>query len=104
MALLLLDPKGGGATTARVFLRKFTVSLPPNSLQFFPVKIPFFSDILTGKASLGETFQDFYQTFKSKGVKFGGVYWAFNPVLVPIDLKLIKDIMVKDFASFTDRG
>lgn len=61
-------------------------------------------DVLTGKASLGETFKDFYNIFKSKGVKFGGVYWAFNPVLVLLDLKLIKQIMVKDFAYFTDRG
>lgn len=51
--------------------------------------------IITGK---------FYNEFKRRGVKFGGAYLLTNPVLVPVDLELIKCIMTKDSQYFINRG
>ncbi|XP_050305405.1 probable cytochrome P450 6a13 [Anthonomus grandis grandis] len=57
--------------------------------------------MLTGDLSIGETFLDFYKKFRSKGLKYGGVYVSYRCDLVPVDPALIKDIMVKNFDHFT---
>ncbi|CAG9764032.1 unnamed protein product [Ceutorhynchus assimilis] len=61
-------------------------------------------DMLTGKVSTGGAYRNIYSTFKSKNLKYGGIYLAFNPVFIPLDLQLIKDIMLKSFIHFQDRG
>ncbi|KAG5873358.1 hypothetical protein JTB14_000486 [Gonioctena quinquepunctata] len=47
---------------------------------------------------------DFYTEFKKRGWKFGGIYITTRPVLIVADPEYIKDIMVKDFHHFIDRG
>nr|WDY85976.1 cytochrome P450 6DF3 [Pagiophloeus tsushimanus] len=67
----------------------------------------FYGDLrqmLTGKISVGEAFNDIYFKFKKKNLRYGGIYWTFKPVFMPIDIRLIKDIMQNSFAHFTDRG
>ena len=44
-----------------------------------------------------------YAKFKNK-TKALGVYYFHEPVLIPYDLDLIQNILVKDFNNFTDRG
>lgn len=48
-------------------------------------------------------FQYFYENFKDKH-KFCGFYLLQSPRLLIIDLDLIKNIFIKDFNYFTDRG
>ncbi|XP_030768433.1 cytochrome P450 6k1-like [Sitophilus oryzae] len=51
--------------------------------------------------SLAETYYDFYQQFRMKDEKFGGVYTMLNPVFVPVDPDLVKQIILRDFDHFT---
>nr|UUB32640.1 cytochrome P450 CYP6DF1 [Dendroctonus rhizophagus] len=67
----------------------------------------FYGDLrgmLNGQVPIGSAFVNFYNTFKQKNLPFGGVYWAFTPMFVPVDVQLIKTMLVKDFAHFQDRG
>ncbi|GLH05688.1 Cytochrome P450 6a2 [Gryllus bimaculatus] len=49
-----------------------------------------------------ELFHDFY--WRLDGLPFGGVYQITRPALFIRDPELIKQILVKDFACFQDRG
>lgn len=59
---------------------------------------------LVAGQSIGIISKEFYDEFKQRGVKFGGIYALFNPILVVIDLDLTKNIMTKDFQYFVNRG
>nr|UUB32690.1 cytochrome P450 CYP6DE3 [Dendroctonus valens] len=56
----------------------------------------------------GQALKDFhleiYQKFKSTGAKCVGMYNAHIPELVPLDITLLKDIIVKDYSSFASHG
>jgi cytochrome P450 family 6 len=45
---------------------------------------------------------EIYRKFKGKTPAVG-VYFFMKPAIVPIDLELCKNILVRDFASFHDR-
>lgn len=45
----------------------------------------------------------FYNELKGKG-PFGGIYFFIKPVVLAIDLDFIKNVLIKDFACFHDRG
>nr|XP_022910875.1 cytochrome P450 6a2-like [Onthophagus taurus] len=45
-----------------------------------------------------------YLELKSKKVKYGGAYLGPNPILIPMDIDLIKTILTKDFQSFASHG
>lgn len=72
--------------------------------QYGPVEFPFgnLKGVGTNKhlAVLG---QELYERFKKKA-KAVGFYMYFSPVLYIVDLDLIKNILIKDFNSFVDRG
>ncbi|XP_058788782.1 uncharacterized protein LOC131662839 [Phymastichus coffea] len=59
-------------------------------------------DFLMQKITVGDVFKRSYE--KLKKFPFHGVYVFHNPVLMINDPELIKNILVKDFASFCDRG
>ncbi|XP_018577989.1 cytochrome P450 6A1-like, partial [Anoplophora glabripennis] len=46
----------------------------------------------------------FYQQFKSRGHMIGGVYIGIEPYIIVLDPECIKDILIRDFQNFTDRG
>lgn len=52
---------------------------------------------------LVKRFQELYEKFKNDQ-KFCGFYLCQNPKLIIIDLELIKNILIKDFHYFDDRG
>lgn len=52
--------------------------------------------------SLFDHFARIYNHFK--GCKYGGIYRLFSPQFVVLDPELIKQILVKDFEYFRDRG
>ncbi|ERL89378.1 cytochrome P450 6A1-like [Dendroctonus ponderosae] len=61
------------------------------------------------KASLGkmlpsEVIVKAYYEFKSIGAKFGGIYFAYTPIWIPLDTALIKQLLQKDYWNFAGRG
>ncbi len=42
--------------------------------------------------------------WKQKYGRVFGYYFGFKPILVVTDLELLKQVMVKDFHNFIDRG
>nr|WCC58066.1 cytochrome P450 [Pharsalia antennata] len=77
------------------------------------MKVPYFeptfpygnSDFLFPKGiSIGLISKKFYEQFKGLGHKIGGVFIGIQPYLVIVDPDMIKDVLVKDFQHFTDRG
>ena len=57
--------------------------------------------LLTMKTSLGEYYLDLYNKYKKDGIF--GVYISYSRALVVTDPKLVQDILIRDFNSFTDR-
>ncbi|EDW00824.1 cytochrome P450 6a22 [Drosophila grimshawi] len=53
-----------------------------------------FKDILT----------PLYERFKSTGSPFAGIYFMLRPVVLVLDLELAKEVLIRDFANFEDRG
>ncbi|XP_065366573.1 probable cytochrome P450 6a21 [Calliphora vicina] len=47
--------------------------------------------------------QDHYYKYKNKG-PFAGFYWFYRPAVFVTDMALIKQILIKDFNKFSDRG
>ncbi|XP_058820810.1 cytochrome P450 6a2-like [Topomyia yanbarensis] len=45
-----------------------------------------------------------YQQLKSPGRKLGGIYFFINPVAIALDLEFVKDVFIRDFQYFHDRG
>lgn len=69
-----------------------------------PVEFPFGSlkGIGTKVAScIG--FDGYYKSFKGRAEAVG-IYFFFSPVLMVTDIELLKNIYIRDFASFHDRG
>ncbi|KAK4878614.1 hypothetical protein RN001_011120 [Aquatica leii] len=54
--------------------------------------------------SVGELSAQHYRTAKAKGYKHVGIFGFIRPEYMPIDLKLLKHILAKDFNYFSDRG
>ncbi|XP_030758191.1 cytochrome P450 9e2-like [Sitophilus oryzae] len=59
-----------------------------------------FKNELLGKASLFQAFKNKYKQLKALNLKHGGVYVLLKPVYVPVDLDIIKRILIKDFSYF----
>nr|WCC58080.1 cytochrome P450 [Pharsalia antennata] len=68
--------------------------------------IPFgnFSNPLKTKESLSDTMKRLYDTARSKGYKFCGMYSIAKPTGLIVDLDLAKHVMTKDFNHFVDRS
>ncbi|CAH1163159.1 unnamed protein product [Phaedon cochleariae] len=54
--------------------------------------------------SIGKISYDFYQDFKARGAKMGGVYVGIDPYLVILDPEDVTTVLIKDFNHFMDRG
>ncbi|GAB0087592.1 Cytochrome P450 [Sergentomyia squamirostris] len=50
-----------------------------------------------------QLFQEAYREMKNKGI-IGGIYFFVQPVAIVLDLDILKNILVKDFQYFHDRG
>lgn len=50
-----------------------------------------------------EGLDNYYKSFKGKA-KVLGLYFFFSPTLMVIDIELIKNVFIRDFTSFHDRG
>ncbi|KAJ8941633.1 hypothetical protein NQ318_010659 [Aromia moschata] len=59
---------------------------------------------IKGEVHMAEDFGKCYREFKRRGLKHGGMYFFFNPVYLPVDPELIKNILHKDFDHFVNHG
>ncbi|XP_013112036.1 probable cytochrome P450 6a21 isoform X1 [Stomoxys calcitrans] len=50
-----------------------------------------------------QIWQEYYDKYKDSG-PFAGFFWFTKPGIFALDPNLIKHILIKDFAKFTDRG
>lgn len=50
-----------------------------------------------------ESFRDVYQEFKGTG-PFCGFFFLMKPAVIVLDLDLVKQVLIKDFNNFEDRG
>lgn len=68
------------------------ISFPFGSLKNLGTKIP---------TCIG--FNEYYKNFKGKASAIG-LYFFMSPTLLILDIELIKDIFIRDFSTFHDRG
>ncbi|CAD1481089.1 unnamed protein product, partial [Heterotrigona itama] len=61
-----------------------------------------FWGIITRKYAAATAVKNWYKEFKHEPVF--GIYEGTKPVLVINDLELVKDVLIRDFSSFMDRG
>ena len=59
-------------------------------------------DMVFLKASIGQLLQNIYKELD--GEKYGGIYMLTKPGFIFRDPDIIKNVLVKDFTSFHDRG
>ncbi|XP_055681826.1 probable cytochrome P450 6g2 [Lutzomyia longipalpis] len=85
--------------SARLYWEKNGVSYIPG-----PPFIGALKDCLTFRKSIGELLLDIYNHEKFKDDPVTGVYFFHEPILVIRHPELIKNILVKDFPNFMDRG
>lgn len=70
----------------------------PEPLLFFGN----YKDNILGKIHSAELTKKFYDDFAEE--RMVGIYVHGSPVLILRDLDLIRDVLIKDFAAFSDRG
>lgn len=56
------------------------------------------------KMSSTEKYDQIYKEFKGRGQPVVGFYNFLSPAIMPLEPEIIKDILVRDFQSFHDRG
>ena len=61
-----------------------------------------FWDIITRKYAAATAVKKWYHEFKNEPVF--GIYEGTKPLLVINDLELVKDVLIRDFSLFMDRG
>lgn len=54
--------------------------------------------------SLGEAYSEAYFNIKNRGAKHGGVFVINSPIYMPVDLDIIKRILITDSDNFIDHG
>lgn len=59
-------------------------------------------DILLRRVSLADKLREFYEEYKKEPMF--GIFEGTTPILVINDLELIKDVLIKDFSLFVNRG
>ncbi|XP_033229661.1 uncharacterized protein LOC117181207 [Belonocnema kinseyi] len=70
-----------------------------------PKPLPFIGnlkDLILNRLSIGDFTKKIYDEFVDEPIV--GIYAKNNPVLILKDLELIKDVLIKDFCNFNDRG
>lgn len=75
-----------------------------HGVPFVPPTVPYGNLKDAGKVShISECMQRFYQTLKGRG-PVGGIYFYVEPVALLLDIAVIKQVLIKDFANFQSRG
>ncbi|KAI4456042.1 cytochrome p450 [Holotrichia oblita] len=74
------------------------------SLPYLTPSIPFGNLNKPWSIPLVDQLTNHYKIFKERGEKHAGFFLMTDPVYVPIHPELVKNVMIKDFHHFTDRG
>ncbi|KAL0124310.1 hypothetical protein PUN28_006273 [Cardiocondyla obscurior] len=61
-----------------------------------------FKDLMLGKIAMGDFITKIYNDYKNESMI--GIFSSRTPILIVKDLDLIKDIIIKDFSVFANRG
>lgn len=61
-----------------------------------------FANSVIKKRSISETVKKWYDDYKHESVS--GIFEGTTPVLIVNDLDMIKDVLIRDFSLFVDRG
>lgn len=61
-----------------------------------------FLDVLLKRESMADWMKRLYDQYKNEPAF--GIYIGTSPLLMPNNLDMIKDILIKDFSLFADRG
>jgi len=74
------------------------------NIPYVAPNFPFgnFADALFFRKSIGLIHEEFYKNLE--GRKYGGIYACTKPMFLFRDPDIIKNVLVKDFISFHDRG
>ncbi|KAF5281175.1 hypothetical protein FQR65_LT14843 [Abscondita terminalis] len=59
--------------------------------------------MLMGKENIGHSLFKATEYFKRQKHRFFGYYFSIKPIFVPVDIDLIKKMLITDFEHFTDR-
>lgn len=62
------------------------------------------SPIALGKLNINDALKEYYDTFRKRGQKYGGLYFLNGPVFFPVEVQLVKDILTTNFHQFVNRG
>lgn len=52
----------------------------------------------------GQFSKNLYDKYKPTGAKLCGAYFFHRPVAILLDLELVKNVLVRDFSNFDERG
>lgn len=104
MFLLLLSLLFASVASIFLYLKwKFSYWANKN-VPYIKPRMPFGNIYGIGKSiHSSQLMRNFYNELKGKG-PFGGIYFFFNPVVLATDLNFLKNVLIKDFSSFQDRG
>lgn len=97
----------GIAVAILLFYYYFTSTFPFWKLRGIrgPRPIPVFGnlkDVMFGKKFIGDYLMEIYKNYKDE--PFIGIFARRTPILIVNDPDFIKDILVKDFSLFCERG
>nr|XP_022901568.1 probable cytochrome P450 6a21 isoform X1 [Onthophagus taurus]XP_022901569.1 probable cytochrome P450 6a21 isoform X1 [Onthophagus taurus] len=81
------------------YCKKIGVPTVPTSFLFGNIK-----PVVFRQQSISDKVAETYRLIKPSGYPITAVYFFVHPVFVPISLDLIKNIFLKDFHHFDDRG
>ncbi|KAK4873126.1 hypothetical protein RN001_015155 [Aquatica leii] len=81
------------------YWKKKGVYAPTPSFPFGNAK-----NAIMQKCCIGIELKDVYNHFKERSLSFGGYYFLTTPIFIPVDLNVIKKILITDFNHFTNRS
>lgn len=81
------------------YWKEINVPSAQAKIPFGALKNPIFE-----KESFGDLYERIYKEYKAKGCKHVGLFTYLKPVYVPIDLAIVKNILLYNFNHFVDRG
>ncbi|PNF35807.1 putative cytochrome P450 6a14 [Cryptotermes secundus] len=91
-------------TMVYIYFKKSFSYWKERKVPYIEPTFPFgnFRNLIFVRKSIGHMFVDLYK--KLDGEKYGGTYMFTKPGFIFRDPEIIKNVLVKDFSSFHDRG
>lgn len=101
--ILLVIIFGIAAGLLYAYIKRIFSCWERSGLPFIVPKIPYGNiDGIGSTERFDQMIAKYYRSMKGKG-PFGGIYFFTKPVILMLDMKMINQILVKDFQYFCDR-